>query len=143
MNTETQSIAIERKLDGIDAKCEELRLVRKHAQNRTNILAAEALAAVVLDRYPGAAFIQLVMLSEYDHVDVPNAILDDHGRPLWSMEMIGPRRHDDEAFTERIGKYAVQLNGYTADYLALSETVRDLYHVMYASDRVYGLAILS
>lgn len=135
---------LERKLNDVDAKCDELRLARKHAQNRTNNLSVEALSAVVVDRFPGAAFIELMMISEYDDREVPWAIFDDRGWPLWRYEMIGPKRPEDALFEDRISKYGMRLGeGVKHEILVLPEEVHDIFYRQYAGDGVYGLTILS
>lgn len=135
---------LERKLNGIDAKCGELLLTRKYVQHRTNSLSVEALTAVVVDRHPGAAFIELMMISEYDDREVPWAIFDDSGWPLWRYEMIGPKRPEDQLFEDRIAKYGLQLGeGVKHEYLVLPEEVHDIFYPQYAGDGVDGITILS
>lgn len=140
---------LERKLNDIDAKCAELRLMRKHAQDRTNKLSVEAMTAVVVDRFPGAAFIAMMMISEYSDDEVPTAILDDRGWPLWFQGMIGPKRPEDEAFEDRIAKYALQLEGNSTVELQLPEPRHSAYADRHSfrgrtcgDEEVYGLLVL-
>jgi hypothetical protein len=114
-------------LAGIDGRCSKLNGVRDTATDKIDELASAAVIAVILDRYPNAAFVELDHVSENFRLLVTYAILDGDGWPLWFRSMIGPRNANDEAFEAQLHKYIRQMKLQNIDRMSLQEPRHSMY----------------
>jgi hypothetical protein len=105
-------------------------------------VAGAAFAAIIVHRYPSAAFVEVENCDEYSSTVFAYAILDDRGWPLWFHGMIGPREQTAEIFSIQMHKYLQQMSsGYGHDEMVLPEPQHSMY--LHHSKRVFGIQIIT